>query len=310
MLGKLSDKDYRFWRFTIGICEKRTRTSFSYFHLETDHYPEDDGPTDKVDKFYNTLTCKFGKLFSIRILLPAFIKPAYWKVKPTRWSEETIKRLGRDWYYEYKNRCYGFSFDKDYLNLKWGITLNDCGMIVSREKFFNFPWKVGTYIKTEYFDIFGNVQNLEYNRTSIDKKELTMTYANLRDFDGEEIKASFMKVVRTYYRYSDSLLWLAKLLPKQKYASLEINFDGETGAKKGSWKGGTIGISTPIDLDKDVTEAFLEHCAKQRMTFIEFAGFGKGPIPYRKKNTGKQEQPEHVNADAVPCETNKSTGNN
>lgn len=290
MLGKLSDKDYRFGPITIGICEKRQRTSFSYFHLESGHYQEEDGPTSKMEKFYTTLTCKFGKLFSIRILLPTIIKPAVWKVKAPSWSKETIERLGRDWYYEYRNKCYGFSVDTDYINFKWGLMVNDCGMIVSRDKFLDFPWKTPTYIQAEYYDQFGNVQQISSGNHFQNKDELEMTYALIKDYDETVVKASFMKVVRVYYRFSGKLLWLAKLLPKKRYTSLEINFDQETGPKKGSWKGGTIGSSSPADPDKTALESFKIYCEKHGFTFMALCGFGKGPIPYKPVVDQKENQ--------------------
>lgn len=281
-LGKLSDKDYRIGkRITIGICNKRERTKFSYIHLESGHYQEEDGPTSNVEKFYTTLTCKFGRLFSIRILLPTIVKPVYWKVKAPSWSPETVKRLGRDWYYEYRNRCYGFTMDTDYINLKWGLTLNDCGIIVERNKFIDFPWKTPTYIRTEYYDQFGNIQQISSGIHHQNKDELEMSYALVKDYDGTEVKASFLKTVRVYYRFSGKLLWLAKFLPKKYYTGLEINFDQETGRRKGSWKGGTIGSSTPADSDKTALESFKAYCEKHGFTFVTLCGFGKGPIPYK-----------------------------
>lgn len=101
---------------------------------DNDHYF---GPfTFAVDRRYRSFTivlasgndddrlasCRVSMFGATAILaLPRWLVPTEKKkVFPTSWDEETIKRLGRNWYLEQTPREYGFSIYEGHLSLRYG----------------------------------------------------------------------------------------------------------------------------------------------------------------------------------------------
>lgn len=65
--------------------------------------------------------------------------------------------------------------------------------------------------------------------------------------------------------------WLSLFRKPKISRDLEIAFSGETGKRKGSWKGGTIGHSTEMRSGELHESAFRRYCAENNMTFIGHA---------------------------------------
>src|SRR4051794_27287548 len=59
------------------------------------------------------------------IALPDIVRPWREKVYP-KWDAETVKRLGRDWYWNVDPREYGFSLNDGHLSIYYGRTGGAC----------------------------------------------------------------------------------------------------------------------------------------------------------------------------------------
>ena len=63
--------------------------------------------------------------------------------------------------------------------------------------------------------------------------------------------------------------WLSLFRGPKISRSLDIRFSGETGRRKGSWKGGTTGHSIQLKFLGELHEtAFRRYCAAHEMTFV------------------------------------------
>ena len=78
----------------------------------------------------------FGR--TLILALPAIIKPWREKVYPN-WDAATVERLGRDWYWNTKEREYGFSCAEGFLQVFLGRQTDDSSTTQSWSAF--LPWK-------------------------------------------------------------------------------------------------------------------------------------------------------------------------
>jgi hypothetical protein len=62
--------------------------------------------------------------------------------------------------------------------------------------------------------------------------------------------------------------WLSWFRQPKVWRALDIDFSGETGEEKGSWKGGTMGTSIGMLPGELHESAFRRYCAEHNMTFI------------------------------------------
>jgi hypothetical protein len=97
--------------------------------------------------------CIYVGLRDIKILLPAIIKPLAIKHTPVSWTAEDHARLGRDHYFEYFPREYGFSVDKTTLHLHHGPQTWDSSTTKSRVYF--FPWAAKRFHRFSLYDLQG-----------------------------------------------------------------------------------------------------------------------------------------------------------
>jgi hypothetical protein len=85
------------------------------------------------------------------------------------------------------------------------------------------------------------------------------------DFDGEELVAHTWIEEREWHRGEGRFKWLSWFSKPKVSRSLSIEFSGETGKRKGSWKGGTIGHSIEMLPGELHETAFRRYCAKHEM---------------------------------------------
>src|SRR5690606_33228759 len=89
-----------------------------------------------------------------------------------------------------------------------------------------------------------------------------------RDFDGEELTAT-TRIEEREWRFGVGWFkWLSLFRRPKVSRDLEITFSGETGKRKGSWKGGTIGDSIKMLPGELHEPAFRRYCAANGMTFV------------------------------------------
>lgn len=234
-----------------------------------------EGDDDEPENARTSLTVYlFGWAF--RVYLGRLIKPAVYKVKAHSWDEATIKRLGRDWYTYSFSRDYGFSLHNGFLQIFYGLQ-NDHNhythsyddeyltyKLSDQNKTFtpiprkgwstHLPWTQSRVTAYRLFDDKGNIfyqienkkglKGMEYFDNLRKAKEdcPSITFI-LKDYDGEEIRAKTIIEESIYKRGEGYFKWLSWFTPSKVYRRLDIEFDKETGPEKGSWKGGTMGIS-------------------------------------------------------------------
>lgn len=229
----------------------------------------------------------FGRVLQIKI--PTIIKPYKEKVQVITWDEETVKRLGRDWYYKVYPRVYGFSLHNmgagyDFFQLFYGIKSHDSSTEQSWSR--HLDWKMWDCVRSSVYNPDGTHFATEERGGGSEKffefcriKEKCPTSKFLiEDYDGKKIVATCMVEEREWHRGTGWFKCLKYFYPAKIRRSLDIDFSEEVGPEKGSWKGGMMGHG--IDMLKDETpiEAFkrycnLEKCAKYSEKYkIKFLG--------------------------------------
>jgi hypothetical protein len=101
----------------------------------------------------------------------------------------------------------------------------------------------------------------------LEKHAPTETY-RFRDFDGQELTAK-CRIYESEWRRGENLFcWLGALYKPEVIRRLDVVFSGETGNRKGSWKGGTLSSTGPTEHGHNVEAAFRAYCDEHRMTFL------------------------------------------
>jgi hypothetical protein len=216
----------------------------------------------------------FGHTLVIR--LPQIIQPWRRKVVVTSWDEATVKRLGRDWYYDTHEREYGFSYSDGHLSVYLGRQTNDSS---TEQRWGCFlPWTQGRHVRPRLSDREGRLFATMPDRgrfldTYEERKALEESCPScafrFEDFDGEDITAITRIEERQWKFGTGWFKWLSLFRRDRIRRSLDLRFTSETGKRKGSWKGGTIG--TGIDmLPGELHEAaFKRYCGQNEMRFID-----------------------------------------
>jgi hypothetical protein len=94
----------------------------------------------------------------------------------------------------------------------------------------------------------------------------TVTF-NFADFDATLLQATTRIEEREWWLGEGWFKWLAWFARPKVVRSLDIAFSGETGKRKGSWKGGTVGTSIRMLPGELHEAAFRRYCAEHEMTF-------------------------------------------
>ena len=89
-----------------------------------------------------------------------------------------------------------------------------------------------------------------------------------KDFDGEELTARTTIEEREWRFGVGWFAWLSLFRKPKISRYLEIAFSGETGKRKGSWKGGTTGHSIEMLPGELHESAFRRYCTEHDMTFV------------------------------------------
>ena len=214
----------------------------------------------------------------------AFLKKSYWFkipfiIKPLKkWVDLSKYDWSREskGYWDYIQRQYGFTYTEGAIHVYYGIqpgswSSND-PKNSDHTKLFYIPWMQQRWISTDYMNkdhsramrtyptASGRMQfDMEDSAKNLVKRQ----QYRFQDFDGTECVASIYYSISTY-RVGDGLFsWLGYILPKKIYHRLDIDYDQETGIRKGSWKGGTHGISFSFDPDVGPVNAWYHHAFEE-----------------------------------------------
>lgn len=212
-----------------------------------------------------------GFVHFVTIPLPPIIKPHRRKVIAGSWDAATVERLGRNWYWDYTEREYGFSIsDNNFFNVYLGRQSHDSS---TEQRWSCFlPWTSWRHVRTSIYGLQGEhlldmPQKFgdDYWKARDSAPTASFTF---RDFDGEVIVAKCRIEEREWRlgeRWFRWLSWFAK--PKIR-RSLDIAFSAEVGRRKGSWKGGTVGHGIEMEPGELHAEAFARYCVEHKLELI------------------------------------------
>ena len=172
--------------------------------------------------------------------------------------------------------------DSDCDSPKWGIQIIDNLIRIymggagnmdggSKSKSWEFPFIAFEHYQhlVECKDNNGNTQFVdsreleEKGKFYRDNERINKRYYDFVDpYDGTVVKATYNVETREWRRKWMS--WTSLFNIKNKY--IEVEFDGEVGRGKGSWKGGTIGCSYNM-LPNETPEECIKRMEKDKKKF-------------------------------------------
>lgn len=221
-----------------------------------------------------SLRLSFGKRTLI-CMLPPIIRPWKRKVYPS-WDAGTVARLGRDWYWDAAARAYGFYYSDGFLNVSLGRQTMDSS---TEQRWGCFlPWTQWRHVRHSLYDLAGQHFWTEKDRRDNDhwyeewraaKDACPSVTFVFRDFDGEQLRAETRIEEREWRFGTGWWKWLSLFRKSKISRDLDIQFSGETGRRKGSWKGGTVGHSIEMLPGELHQSAFERYCRQHDMTFVE-----------------------------------------
>lgn len=203
------------------------------------------------------------------IALPDLVRPHRSKVYPKSWDAETIKRLGRNWYWDIDPRKYGFSLNNGYLSVYYGRTGGACAdSNIQRQWGCFLPWTQWRIVRHSLYGLAGEHVYTEpdggdWTAYNAAKNACPTVKFTIEDYDGEKIVAATMIEEREWHFGTGWFKWLSWFCRPKICRSLDIRFSSETGPEKGSWKGGIIGTGIDMRPGEDHESAFRRYCNEQ-----------------------------------------------
>lgn len=216
----------------------------------------------------------FGHTFIVA--LPPVIKPWHEKVFPN-WDVATVLRLGRNWYWNTEPREFGFHCAEGHFGLHFGRQSHDSR--TERSKGWFLPWTQWRHVRHSFYDLTGELfwteptgdyrlgQQVDWNTLHTAQQNCPSQTFSFVDYDGEKLSASTRIEEREWHFGEGWFKWLSWFRAPKIHRTLDIHFSGETGRRKGSWKGGTIGTGIDMRPGEFHQGAFRRYCAENNMEF-------------------------------------------
>lgn len=210
------------------------------------------------------------------VYLPQLIKPYAEKVTARYWDAAAIERMGRDWYWQIDRREYGFSIHEGHFNVKFGRQTYDSSTTKDWGCF--LPWTQWRFVRHSLYDTTGAHFWTEPRQKKGEPYDFSAWHKaseacpslsfDFEDFDGERLVAT-TKIEEREWKFGEGWFkWLSLFRRNMVRRSLDIQFSGETGRRKGSWKGGTVGHSIEMLPGELHEAAFRRYCEQNDMKFI------------------------------------------
>lgn len=262
-MRRLTDKDYHFGPITCG------RSYYKCWGLVFNTGEDEDEP---LDKYRNHLKLyAFGWVFLLS--LPNLVSPWKRKIIAVSWDEDTVKRLGRNWYWDVHPRQYGVTVNDGFLQLFLGPQTDDSK--TTKNKSWFLPWTQWRFVSNSWYDCNGThlVTLLEPK----DRKDFNahwdvqhhweenvpkMMVPMIDESSHTEVIAALHINERRWEFGTGWFTWLRFFRKPLIRRNLNINFDKEVGPDKGSWKGGLTGDSITMEPGENLEAAFNRYCAK------------------------------------------------
>lgn len=218
--------------------------------------------------------------YYLTITLPRFVWPAK-EWREANWNAETIERLGRNFYYKYTERQYGFSYCENLLSIKYGIQDSDFSSKKEQRTSFFLPWLEMRHVRHSLYDLKGELffsqteqsnfhseaGRSRYDEMRLAEKECPKATFGFFDFDGEAIDAATHIEEHEWLRGTSYFKFLSLFYKPMIRHSLDIQFSKETGKRKNSFKGGTIGHSIEMLPGELHEEAFRRYCIEHNTKY-------------------------------------------
>lgn len=167
-------------------------------------------------------------------------------------------------------REYGATVAEGALHVRYGPQTMDSS--TEKSKCWFLPWMNWRHVRTSLYGLSGEHLATRVSMPWAEWYEIEQTCPSVTfaftDFDGEQIHA------RTYIEEMEWRLgrgwfrWLSVFRSPRVRRSLDIKFSEETGRRKGSWKGGTVGHSIDMRSGELHESAFRRYCGEHEMRFI------------------------------------------
>ncbi len=244
---------------------------------------------DDVESGVCTLRISAGPATLI-VALPNIVRPWQEKVYP-KWDAETVERLGRDWYWSIDPRQYGLSLSDGHLSVYYGRTGGSCMDSSIQQQWGCFlPWTQWRHVRHSFYGLggerlydeesgyrLGDGANGNWEARRAREAAVPTAAFAFKDHDGEDLIAT-TKIEEREWRFGTGYFkWLSLFRRPKIRRSLDIDFSGETGPEKGSWKGGTTGTSIEMLPGELHESAFRRYCdedhrSKYRPYKVTFVG--------------------------------------
>lgn len=228
---------------------------------------------DDEDRCCSLRLSAFGH--TVIVALPPIVPSYRERVYPTGWTAETIARLGRNWYWQVDQRSFGFTVSDGHLDVRFGRQTNDSSTERRWGKF--LPWTQWRHVRFSLYGIDGgHVWSSAGGKYDWEAQRAAEECCpglsfDFLDYDGEAIVAA-TKIDEREWRFGTGWFeWLSLFRRPRIARSLDIKFTAETGERKGSWKGGTVGHSIAMLPGELHEAAFRRYCAEHHMTFVKAA---------------------------------------
>lgn len=273
------ETDRHFWPFTFSGQSRYRRIG-----IMLDSGAQEGNGGDCHISFYAfgyTLICELPPI------IPSY-RERHW---PKSWDAETVARLGRDWYDEVFPREYGFTFSDGSLHMHYGAQTH--GSDTTKSKCYFLPWLHWTHVRHSLYGFLGDHFWTDWGRKPQDswaarqavKDACPKVRFEFEDFDGQRLIATTHIEEREWRAGTGWFRWLSWFRRPKIRRSLDIEFSGETGKEKGSWKGGTVGTGIDMEPGELHEAAFKRYCQQDHRSKSG---------PYRVRYIGLVPKPEPV----------------
>lgn len=216
------------------------------------------GEDYRHDKKNRLVVEGFG--WSFWLSLPDWVKP----VKITKSYE------GKS-YVVTEKRVYGISlFDGEHLTVSYGH--NDINVENPQRWSCFLPWTQFAHVRHSGYDLNHkhvlDFDKSDYDQLYVQRALVPSAEIGFLDYDGQALTAT-VRIEEREWRRGDKwgwrwLRWFSKPIISRR---LEVEYSGETGPRKGEWKGGTIAESINMLPNEPYMQAFAR-LRQQRLEVI------------------------------------------
>lgn len=256
-INRHGESDKHWWRFRYS--PKQSGWTPTGIMLETNG-----GGYDESERTFNILSVMLRGRY-LQLILPGLFAP-HFKVR--------VNSLTGQAYSEVFKCEYGFRLVDGAIHYHYGAQTHTWRP-GTKSGLWTLPWRELRHVRHSLYDtdgrffctmpksILGDWRNYERLKNACPSSLFLFAEA-----DGDLRTATCRIEEREWRRGRGIWRWLLAWRKHIVCRSVDIAYSGEVGARKGSWKGGTIGTSIDMQKDETITEAFRRHCRKENLRFI------------------------------------------